>query len=1066
MKLKALFAMPLMFLCFMLLPGNALAMPDSDIEINLTSPVNSLVSESGVVAVEQFPAQVKIDTTAKVGAITSIQSTFNGKTQAIAQNYILTIENKEACGAYTITAKTDNGAVLTITANVVFQVKATYDIRYRTVAMNLKEVFDGDKQIKVFSTPQRINLVNANTIAEYEKERIAGIIGRSDGKTYTLIGSLVVDIHDFATGKIIGTYDVDENFDGLTTSFNWTPKTITAFETMRNAAISYQAPVKVDINATWCSENKQEVYGKLSAKDKGVPEYLYPYKTTSVTFSKDDLLLSRNFIYRGLEWDYTPETTGYADGASQTQISITQKINYRIPAADFYFKFKKQDANDLSVAINAPATVYRGDSYSFDVTYTNSGNQPSYDVPLKGKVDDALIKEIPAILDFSPNESKTYTIKRQADTSANVINLWANIGVPEGFIDGNMSNNTAAAEIQVVDNPAPKATITPVPKDNPDDTIPPGDKPDSEKLCDLSASIFAPPTVYEHETYSFIVNFTNNSDLELTNAALRGTSNEAALAQIPENCSFKPQETKSFTITDKAGSKGEVYKLWANIGVPQGFKDDNPSNNTAVSKITVIERTPEEPTNPGNPPDKPNNPPINPDKPPVIPDKPPVNPNKPPVIPNEPPVNPDKPPVIPDKPPVGPDVPKEKVCDLWVNLSSPPTVYEQEEYSFTVYFTNDTDQALSGASLSSLIDNTAAKEVPSTASFEPHETKTFIVKGKAGEKGTTIKLKSDILPPQDYTDANMSNNTVSAEILVVQRPYDLDVQRITPDKYKENQTVISTIKVSNKGSLDFTPGQKVTVLFEIPELSVAKRVNAVVMERDTYNIVSVKWDTPNVQADKNITLIATINPDRTLSNESSTDNNTYTQRAVIKNVTYDEPEESRTIPAPPQRNDQPKVTWWEQRYESGQFVWRQFYAELKVTATLDYDTKAKGYLKSGYGFSINVTTTVDTNYDRPELITAPQTAEVYLPQYRYETAIPLMTDGTNHFTFRENPSSPFKYKKQYVPVWFPDNKDYIVQLLVTDVHTPGGTLSKWITGGELELFIVDNMYSDDVTTGS
>jgi hypothetical protein len=70
----------------------------------------------------------------------------------------------------------------------------------------------------------------------------------------------------------------------------------------------------------------------------------------------------------------------------------------------------------------------------------NSGNSPAYDVPLKGTVDDDLIKEIPAVQDFSPNESKTYTIKRKADTSADVINLWANIGVPEGFTDGNLAN--------------------------------------------------------------------------------------------------------------------------------------------------------------------------------------------------------------------------------------------------------------------------------------------------------------------------------------------------------------------------------------------------------------------------------------------------------------------------------------------------------------------------------------------------------------------------------------------------------------------------------------------------
>ena len=1054
MKRKALFILPFMVLCFMLLSVNAYAMTDSDIGITVTTPVDSLTSASGVVAVEQFPAQVKIDTTAKVGTITDIQAIYKGKTQAIAPGYILTIESKADCGAYTITAKTDKGAVLTITVNVVFQVKATYDIRYRTTAINLKEIYEGEKLIKSFPTPQRVRLENANTVEEDEKERIAGLIGRSDGKTYTLKGSLMVEIHNFATGKIYGTYDTDEDFDPLTTGYGWTPKALIAFETMRDTAISYQAPVKLDIEATWCDENKQEIYGKLSAQDKGVPEVLYPYQTTAVTFSKEDIPLSRNFIYRGLEWDYTPESAAYVDGESKTQTSLTQPINYKIPAAGFYFKFKKQDGNDLSVIIRAPATVYRGDSYSFTVTFTNSGTQPAYDVPLKGTVDDIRIKEIPERQDFAANESKTYTLQRKADTSADVIHLWANIGVPEGFIDGNLSNNTATADIRVVEKPAPEPSKTPEPKHNPeqpDKPVPPENTPPvSPKLCDLSASILAPPTVYEHENYSFIVSFTNQSDAELTNVVLQGTNNEAALTQIPKTCGFKAQETKSFTVTGTAGSKGEVYNLWTNIGAPDGFGDENPVNNTAVSKITVVAKSSGDPTDPGNIPDDPHNPHDNPDNPTDNPN----NPNNP----NNPQDNPDN--------PTNPDVSAEMLCDVWTNLSSPPIVYEQEEYSFTVYFTNSTDKALSGVRLNASINGSTVSTVPSQADFKAYEKKEFLVKGKAGEKGATIHLSAQITPPAEYRDTNPGNNLVTAEVTVVERPYDLDVQRITPDQYKEHQTVITTIKVSNKGSQDFTPGKNVIVRLEIPELALSKRVDTVVMEQDTWNVVSIKWDTPSVQTDKNITLIATINPDRTLSNESSTENNTYTQRAVIKNVTYDEPEENRIIPAPPQRNDQPKVTWWEQRYENGQFVWRQFYAELKVTATLDYDTKAKGYLKSGYGFSISVTTTVDTNYDRPELITAPQTAEVYLPQYRYETAIPLMADGTNHFTFRENPTSPFKYKKQYVPVWFPDNKDYIVQLLVTDVHTPGGTLSKWITGGELELFIVDNMYSDDVTTGS
>jgi hypothetical protein len=336
------------------------------------------------------------------------------------------------------------------------------------------------------------------------------------------------------------------------------------------------------------------------------------------------------------------------------------------------------------------------------------------------------------------------------------------------------------------------------------------------------------------------------------------------------------------------------------VETPEGLTDENPINNTAVSSITVIER----PTDTPDDPDEPDHP-DNPD-------------------------NPDE-----------PDTPVYRLCDVWVNLSSPPTVYEREAYSFTVYFANSSDKALSDVPLNVTIDGKTVPAVPETANFKAYEKKSYLVTRTAGEKGIPIQLTAQVLPPIGYADTNLSNNQVSAEIRVLEKPYDLDVQRITPDRYKENQAVVTTVKVGNCGSLDFTPGENVTVLFQIPELSYQKRIDAIVMEKDTWNVVSLRWDTPNVQADKDITLIATINPDQTLGNESTAANNIYTQKAVIQNVTYAEPEESRALPDPPQRNDQPRVTWWEQWYENGQFVWREFYAELNVSATLDYDTKAR-----------------------------------------------------------------------------------------------------------------------------
>ncbi len=1027
MKGKVLFTVLFAVLCCLSMPVKASAMTGSDIRIRIQSLVNSLDTESGVVAVEQFPAEIAISMAAETGTLTTVRMEHNGQMKEISAEYLLRIEGREGCGAYTITACTDQGAVLTVTVNIIFQVKATYEIRYRTVAMNLSGIYSGGELVKEFPSGQYIRLKDANTIAEGEKERIAGLIGKKDGRTYLLKGSLVVEVYDHASGKRIGTYDTGKDFEQLTAGFNWTPNCYSAFDSMRDTALSYQAPVKISVEAVWCDEKKQEIYGTITAQEKGIPEYLYPYQTASVTFAKDDILLSRNFIYTGLEWEYIPETEEYQNGESKDRTEITQPINTRIPATEFFFKFKKTEGSDLSVNIQAPKAVGRGEDYSFTVTY-NNGSQQVYDAVLEGKVDKEGIREIPERQDFNPGESRAYKISRTADTSADEIHLWAHIGIPDGVIDDNPDNNTAEIVIRIID-PEPEAQPSPTPGSNPDDrgdSEHTGDPPDLPKACDLSVSISAPSAVYEQEDYSYTIYFVNLSGMALDKVPVHAKCNEAILGQLPEEISLLPQETKSYTYTSTAGKAGEEYQLWAEVGVPEGFEDENPVDNTATAKTTVLDQDNGNPDDPDNP--EPSGTPDNPDTPET------------------------------------PNHPRQNECDLWVNLSYPPEVYEEEEYSVTVYFTNHTDRAVSNVKLASYIDGVGASTIPSHTDFKANETKSYLLKGSAGQKGSLIRLLAQVWVPDGYYDSNQGNNRAEAEITVKEHPFDLDVQRITPDTYKENQTVVSTIRISNTGSLDFAPGEKVTVLFEIPELSLKKTVDAIVMKKDTWNTVSVKWDTPNVQKDTAVMMKATVSSGRPLGNESSSENNTYTQCAVIKNVSYDTPDEATDIPVPPQRSAVSKVTWWEQRYENGKIVWKSFYAELKVSATLTYETMSKGYIKSGYGFGIQVNTTVDTNYDKPELITKAQTAEVYLPQYRYETAIPLLgEEGT--FTFRENSASPFGYKKQYVPVWFPDNRDYIVQLYVTDVYTPAGILSKWITGGSLQMKVADSMYSDDATTG-
>lgn len=263
-----------------------------------------------------------------------------------------------------------------------------------------------------------------------------------------------------------------------------------------------------------------------------------------------------------------------------------------------------------------------------------------------------------------------------------------------------------------------------------------------------------------------------------------------------------------------------------------------------------------------------------------------------------------------------------------------------------------------------------------------------------------------------------------------------------------------------------------TVRLSIPELSLSKDVSAIAITSGTSNIAVFSWETPNVDTIRNITINATVDPQNVIS-ESNESNNTKSISAVIKPIGYEMPVEYKSYPTAPNRTGNDYVTWTEQRYEGGSIVTKSYWARLSLSASINYNTQAKGYMRSGYGFEITVKPVVTTNYDKPELITGAQTAEVYLPQYRYIDAISLIassarTSKSNTYFFAPNSQSPYRSNKQFVPVWWQNQYDYIIQAVCTDAHTPGGMLTAWLSGNSysnLKINIEGSMYDDDTVSG-
>jgi hypothetical protein len=309
----------------------------SDLIITAWTELTS-VTGSGILSIEHakeindyFCYEVSVTGNDTIKSVTCVgpDGTYSG-------GYVpLTSDN---LGTFKITATTNKGATKTISVTIKTQTPAVGDIRYRTVGMNVREI-NGNNYFKAVNG--RIALEGASIIPESENNKIAGMVGRYDGGTYTLNGSLVISVSNIKTGKEYGEYDVLTEFSALTSDFGWGQSTLQDFKTMQNADITYQAPKEINATATYCSQDKSTVFGSVTAQQIGAPQYIFPYQTYTAVFTSNMVFVPSEWQYHGVQWIYSPQGNGYSNGSAVGQSSVGVTFNKDTPACSFYFYWKE-----------------------------------------------------------------------------------------------------------------------------------------------------------------------------------------------------------------------------------------------------------------------------------------------------------------------------------------------------------------------------------------------------------------------------------------------------------------------------------------------------------------------------------------------------------------------------------------------------------------------------------------------------------------------------------------------------------------------------------------------------
>lgn len=205
-----------------------------------------------------------------------------------------------------------------------------------------------------------------------------------------------------------------------------------------------------------------------------------------------------------------------------------------------------------------------------------------------------------------------------------------------------------------------------------------------------------------------------------------------------------------------------------------------------------------------------------------------------------------------------------------------------------------------------------------------------------------------------------------------------------------------------------------------------------------------------IQAAGNYTVKITADPDGSLG-ETDESNNLLTKDIQVVNVpasTVADPDDTAleqrytayglsnlSVPVSSTYH-----TWQEVRLENGSYVVKTFYARLTTTfeilpdSRIAYADKPR-QMESGFGFSVQCTTTLTTNYDHPEKLVGAQMVWARYPESAYgqlsawqnvRDSFDVNTgeagDMTITWRLAVNQYSVTGSRLHYTPLWFPDGE--------------------------------------------
>lgn len=306
----------------------------ASVSLSASSSAGSLGLAGGEISSESVPASYTVTASASGCSVTKISYVKDGTVYtSYGSSVTITANSEKDFTTTTFTAYTDvSGVTATFTVNHKYVRKNVSTVMWHTYQEATIRSITGNGLNKTMAYTMTIpNSYDSQTnLTDDQIATIQGLIGRSDGKTYTVNYTRVIEVYTPAvyssTGRdvVLGTFDGNSSSDiaECLSTWGWNSSTKEAIRQAASSSLTFTTGLPVDCTAVWIDTTTGE---QLYSKDFGTGS-VTKSQSIIVSVSYSEYADSGKYVYESLAYSGDSTGTSTAQSYSQTYKSTSKPL--------------------------------------------------------------------------------------------------------------------------------------------------------------------------------------------------------------------------------------------------------------------------------------------------------------------------------------------------------------------------------------------------------------------------------------------------------------------------------------------------------------------------------------------------------------------------------------------------------------------------------------------------------------------------------------------------------------------------------------------------------------------